>query len=361
VADAEIDELKAPEIEVAMALGMRSAALVTSEVPLKTATGIPVIVAFRLTLLMVLVAILSEAKLCKADELIAVALDKTPGKTDFNIPGRAEARTLGILETIEAKSVGLMLAGMAVAVIPADDKADCIASVGTDVILLADKIEDKLPALTAEAKTSVGIAVILLADKIEDKFPAATAEATTPVGTMVMLFAARSEDKPPDASIEDKFPAATAEATTPVGTMVMLFAARSEDKPPDAINDDKLPTAMAEDKLLAIEVGVIELLEDTAEEMSEAALDVAFALTIEAKFEEISVEAVKLAEAELALAILEDILAAVEETLAEAALALAILEDISAALEETLAKAAESDLGSIGVVAVAIIEEMLAR
>lgn len=270
---------------------MRSAALVTREVPLNTATGIPVTVA--LTLLLITPVALSDAKLCKAEVLIEVALDRTPGKTDFNIPGRAEASILGRLETIEAKSVGLMLVGIDVAVIPADERADLIASEGTEVMLLAAKTEDKLPALTAEARTSVGMAVTLLADKIEDKFPEATAEATTPVGTIVMLLAARIEERSPDASKEDK-----------------------------------LPAAMAEDKLLAIEVGIIELLADTAEEIAEAALDVMLPLTIEAKYE--------------------------EPPLAETAL------EIFEAFEETLAKAEESDLGSIGVVAVAIIAEILA-
>ena len=133
-----------PEIEVAMALGMRSPALVTREVPLKTATGIPVTVAF--TLLLIVPVALADAKLCKAEVSMAVALDKTPGKTDFNMPGRAETSMLGRLETIEAKSVGLMpVVGRAVAVIPAEDKADLRASVGTAVTLLAAKTEDKLP------------------------------------------------------------------------------------------------------------------------------------------------------------------------------------------------------------------------
>ena len=296
----EMEESMAPEIDEAIALGMRSAASVTSLVPLKTATGIPVIVPFKLPMIPV---DFIDAILCNAEVLIAVALDKTPGKTDLSIPGRAEARTLGRLENIEAKSVGLMLVGIAVAVIPAEDNAERMASVGTAVMLFADKIDDNLPAATAEARTSVGIAVTLLADSIEDKFPEAKAEAMTPVGTIVMLFAARIEAKLPEAS-----------------------------------NDDKLPASMAEDKLLAIDVGIKVLLPAAADEIAEAKLDVIVPLTFEAKNEAILVEDIEPAE-----------------------IALAMLEDILSALAETLAKAAESDLGSIGVVAVAIIDEMLAR
>ena len=234
-----MDELTALEIEVAMALGIRSAALVTREVPLKTATGIPVIVALA-------IADLADAKLCKAEVLIAVALDKTPGKTDFNIPGRAEAKTFGRLETIEAKSEGLTFVGTAVAVIPAEDKADFKASVETEVILLL---------------------------------------------------------------------------------------ASTEDKPPDAINEDKLPEVIAEeDKLLTEEVGLIEL-----ELLVEVAFDNVLPLTIDAKYEDNPLE--DKAPEEMPLETLE-----------------AMLE----AFEETLAKADESALGSIGVVAVAIIAEILA-
>lgn len=258
-------ESMAPEIDEVIALGIRSAASVTSLVPLKTATGIPVIVPFKLSMIPV---VLIDAILCNKEVLIAVALDKTPGKTDLSIPGRAEARTLGILENIEAKSVGLMLVGIAVAVIPAEDKAEWIASVGIAVMLFADNTEDNLPAEKAEAGTSVEIAVILLADKIEDK----------------------------------------------------------------------LPASMAEDKLLAIEVGIMVLLPAAADEAKEAKFDVIVPLTFEVKNEATLVGEIEPAE-----------------------IALAMLEDILSALAETLANAAERDLGSMGVVAVAIIEEMLAR
>jgi len=139
-------------------------------------------------------------------------------------------------------------------------------------------------------------------------------------------------------NIKDKFPEVKAEAMAPVGTIVMLFAARIEAKLPEASNDDKLPASMAEDKLLAIEVGIKVLLPAAADEITEAKLDEIVPLTFEAKSEAILVEDIEPAE-----------------------IALAMLEDILSALAETLAKAAESDLGSIGVVAVAIIDEMLAR
>lgn len=111
---------------------------------------------------------------------MAVALAEMAAKALGRADCRAEAMALGMLETIEAKAVGLILV----------DMEDERASVGTAVALVAFSIEETLLAVTllaANIEETLPVAM-------EDKLPADKVELEALVGTMVELFNKEAEE-----------------------------------------------------------------------------------------------------------------------------------------------------------------------